>query len=141
MDANERIEPSSLCSCWWGFAGFFSGPRYEYGSIPEGLPIAICRAGTLKGRLTILIAVKLWWQGWAPAQQGHGTICISCHTVVPYAMARPALRQAADETAMSAPEKVLINSVEKRVGNWTQMAPFYSREAEIKQRSLAQRRQ
>jgi squalene-hopene/tetraprenyl-beta-curcumene cyclase len=69
---------------------------------------------------------ELWWQGWAPAQKDHGTICISCHTVVPYAMARPTLRQAVDMTAMSAPEKVLMDSVEKRVRNWIQMAPFYS---------------
>jgi squalene-hopene/tetraprenyl-beta-curcumene cyclase len=69
---------------------------------------------------------ELWWQGWAPAQKDHGTICISCHTVVPYAMARPTLRQAADKTAMSAPEKVLMDSVEKRVRNWIQIAPFYS---------------
>jgi squalene-hopene/tetraprenyl-beta-curcumene cyclase len=69
---------------------------------------------------------ELWWQGWAPAQRDHGTICISCHTVVPYAMARPALRQAVDEIAMSPPEKVLMDSVEKRVGSWSQMAPFYS---------------
>jgi squalene-hopene/tetraprenyl-beta-curcumene cyclase len=69
---------------------------------------------------------ELWWQGWAPAQKDHGTICISCHTVVPYAMARPTLRQAVDKTAMSAPETVLMDSVEKRVRNWTQMAPFYS---------------
>jgi squalene-hopene/tetraprenyl-beta-curcumene cyclase len=69
---------------------------------------------------------EVWWQGWAPAQQGHGTICISCHTVVPYAMARPTLRLTADENALSAPEKVLTDSVEKRVRNWSQMAPFYS---------------
>src|SRR5271170_5785056 len=69
---------------------------------------------------------EVWWQGWAPAQKDHGTICISCHTVVPYAMARPTLRQAVDETAMSTPEKVLMDSVEKRVRSWTQMAPFYS---------------
>jgi squalene-hopene/tetraprenyl-beta-curcumene cyclase len=69
---------------------------------------------------------EIWWQGWAPAQKDHGTICISCHTVVPYAMARPALRQAVDETAMTTPEKVLMDSVEKRVGSWSQMAPFYS---------------
>jgi squalene-hopene/tetraprenyl-beta-curcumene cyclase len=69
---------------------------------------------------------ELWWQGWAPAQKDHGTVCISCHTVLPYAMARPALRQAVDETAMSTPEKVLMDSVEKRVRSWSQMAPFYS---------------
>src|SRR6202044_256140 len=61
---------------------------------------------------------EVWWQGWAPAQKDHGTICISCHTVLPYAMARPALRQAVDNNAMSAPEKVLMDSIEKRVRNW-----------------------
>ena len=69
---------------------------------------------------------EVWWQGWAPAKRDHGTICISCHTVVPYALARPALRQAADESAMTTPEKLLMDSVEKRVGSWSQMAPFYS---------------
>jgi hypothetical protein len=41
-------------------------------------------------------------------------------------MARPTLRQSVDETAMSTPEKVLMDSVEKRVRSWNQMAPFYS---------------
>jgi squalene-hopene/tetraprenyl-beta-curcumene cyclase len=41
-------------------------------------------------------------------------------------MARPALRQAADESAMTTPEKLLMDGVEKRVGSWSQMAPFYS---------------
>ncbi len=36
---------------------------------------------------------EVWWQQWPRAQKDHGTICISCHTNVPYAMARPALRQ------------------------------------------------
>ena len=31
---------------------------------------------------------ETWWQGWPRAQKDHGTVCISCHTVVPYAMVR-----------------------------------------------------
>lgn len=69
---------------------------------------------------------ELWWQSWPSAQKDHGTICISCHTTVPYAMARPALRAALHEPAASAPEKVLLDSVEKRVGDWREMVPFYS---------------
>jgi squalene-hopene/tetraprenyl-beta-curcumene cyclase len=69
---------------------------------------------------------EVWWQSWTPAQKDHGTICISCHTAVPYAMARPTLRQAVDENAMAVPERILTDSVEKRVRGWTQMAPFYS---------------
>jgi squalene-hopene/tetraprenyl-beta-curcumene cyclase len=69
---------------------------------------------------------EVWWQDWPRAQKDHGTICISCHTVVPYAMARPALRQELSETEMAAPEKIMMDSVEKRVSHWSEMIPFYS---------------
>lgn len=67
-----------------------------------------------------------WWQSWPPAQKDHGTICISCHTVVPYALARPALQQAMGATGMPAAEKTMLDSVEMRVGHWSEMTPFYS---------------
>ena len=31
----------------------------------------------------------VWWMGWKVAARDHETFCVSCHTVVPYAMARP----------------------------------------------------
>ena len=40
---------------------------------------------------------EVWWQKWPPAQMDHGTVCISCHTVVPYALVRPALRKRLSE--------------------------------------------
>jgi hypothetical protein len=69
---------------------------------------------------------EIWWQEWPRAQKDHGTICISCHTVVPYAMARPALQRELGETTMTAPEKTMMDSVEKRVSHWSEMVPFYS---------------
>ncbi|WP_263375186.1 hypothetical protein [Granulicella aggregans] len=69
---------------------------------------------------------EVWWQGWPKAQKDHGTICISCHTTVPYAMARPALQAALHEASAAAPESALIASVEKRVGQWSEVVPFYS---------------
>lgn len=69
---------------------------------------------------------EVWWQQWPVAQRDHGTICISCHTVVPYALARVALQQQLRQTRMPEPEKIMIASVEKRVGQWPQMTPFYS---------------
>jgi squalene-hopene/tetraprenyl-beta-curcumene cyclase len=72
---------------------------------------------------------EVWWQSWPVAQKDHGTICISCHTVVPYAMARPALRHALGETGMAAPELIMMDSVEKRVSHWSEMVPFYSEAA------------
>ena len=77
---------------------------------------------------TFLDQRETWWQGWPRAQKDHGTVCISCHTVVPYAMARPELRRAQGEAAMTDPERVMLASVEKRVGDWAEMAPFYSDE-------------
>jgi len=69
---------------------------------------------------------EIWWQGWSHAQKDNGTICISCHTVVPYAMARAGLRRELAESGMSTPEKTMLASVEKRVAQWSQMATFYS---------------
>jgi squalene-hopene/tetraprenyl-beta-curcumene cyclase len=69
---------------------------------------------------------EVWWQDWRPAQKDHGTICISCHTVVTYAMARPALRHDMSESGMAEPEMIMMESVEKRVSHWAEMEPFYS---------------
>ena len=71
---------------------------------------------------------EVWWQGWDRAQKDHGTLCVSCHTQAPYALARPVLRGALGENAPSASEVVLLASVEKRVRGWDQMPPFYSDE-------------
>ena len=69
---------------------------------------------------------EVWWQYWKPAKQDHGTICVSCHTNVPYALSRFALQQQLGEQGTPEPEKVMLDSIEKRVSNWTEMAPFYS---------------
>ena len=71
-----------------------------------------------------LDARELWWQSWAPAQRDHGTSCVSCHTVVPYALSRPALNSSLDEQP-SAAERTMMERVEKRVNLWNQVDPFY----------------
>ena len=48
----------------------------------------------------------IWWMGWE-ALPAIMNFCVSCHTVVPYAMARPALRVALGEHAPSTPEQQL----------------------------------
>lgn len=69
---------------------------------------------------------ETWWQEWQRAQKDHGTVCISCHTQVPYAMARPAMQRELGETAMNPAETAMMASVEKRVNGWQEMATFYS---------------
>jgi squalene-hopene/tetraprenyl-beta-curcumene cyclase len=69
---------------------------------------------------------EVWWQGWARSGRDHGTICISCHTQVPYALGRPVLREALQESALSAPEQKMLGDVRRRVTMWNEVAPFYS---------------
>ena len=38
------------------------------------------------------MSVQTWWMSWDVAQREGETFCISCHTAVPYALARSALR-------------------------------------------------
>jgi squalene-hopene/tetraprenyl-beta-curcumene cyclase len=67
-----------------------------------------------------------WWQSWPPAEMDHGTVCVSCHTVVPYALVRPALGRELNEKAVSAPNARMLGSVEWRVNYWSQVIPFYT---------------
>ncbi|HEY6357892.1 MAG TPA: hypothetical protein VIX35_06585, partial [Vicinamibacterales bacterium] len=68
---------------------------------------------------------EAWWTQWPTAARDHGTFCVSCHTVVPYALARPALRQALHETGPSPSEITLIDNVVQRVRLWKEVEPFY----------------
>ncbi len=71
---------------------------------------------------------EVWWQGWDHDKRDHGTRCVSCHTQAPYALARPELRSALGENAVSPSEQAMLADVEKRVRAWDTMLPFYSDE-------------
>ena len=66
-----------------------------------------------------------WWLKWPQSQRDHDTACVSCHTALPYALARPALRMAAGETEFAVPERTLLANVIKRVKLWKDVEPFY----------------
>jgi squalene-hopene/tetraprenyl-beta-curcumene cyclase len=66
-----------------------------------------------------------WWSSWPVAARDHETFCVSCHTAVPYALSRPALRAALAEQAPSVNERKLLDSVTKRVRLWKEVEPFY----------------
>jgi squalene-hopene/tetraprenyl-beta-curcumene cyclase len=67
-----------------------------------------------------------WWMEWPKAARDHETFCVSCHTAVPYALSRPALRKALVEATPSVNERRLLDNVTKRVRLWKEVAPFYS---------------
>jgi len=66
-----------------------------------------------------------WWMEWPRAQRDHETFCVSCHTAVPYALSRSALRTALAEQAPSPNERRLLDTVTKRVRLWKEVEPFY----------------
>jgi squalene-hopene/tetraprenyl-beta-curcumene cyclase len=67
-----------------------------------------------------------WWSTWKNSARDHGTYCFSCHTAVPYALARPALSVALAESAAPAPERQLLDDVRRRVRLWNESVPFYT---------------
>ena len=66
-----------------------------------------------------------WWSTWKSAARDHDTFCVSCHTALPYALARPALRSALAEQGPSVNERQLLDNVRKRVKLWAEVKPLY----------------
>ena len=67
-----------------------------------------------------------WWLTWPTAARDHDTACVSCHTALPYALARPSLRGPLGEHDASAPERKMLENVTKRVRLWRDVEPFYA---------------
>jgi squalene-hopene/tetraprenyl-beta-curcumene cyclase len=70
-----------------------------------------------------------WWIAWPPATREQGTVCISCHTALPYALSRSALdangSSANERRGSSANERRIMDSVTKRVRLWKELKPYY----------------
>ncbi|HXZ42945.1 MAG TPA: hypothetical protein VEG68_19565 [Terriglobales bacterium] len=79
-----------------------------------------------KAAATYLDYRASWWMQWNGAVRDHDTFCISCHTALPYALARPVLRDAMAEPRPSETEDKIIENVKKRVRLWNQIGPYYS---------------
>ena len=65
------------------------------------------------------------WLGWRQASRDHGTVCLSCHTTLPYTLARGQLRELLAESSLPEPERKLLEIVKQRVGLWSQVLPWY----------------
>lgn len=66
-----------------------------------------------------------WWESWPRAARDHGTVCVSCHTAVPYALVRPELGATLRETDVPAVQAKLFADVATRVRAWDRVGPFY----------------
>jgi squalene-hopene/tetraprenyl-beta-curcumene cyclase len=78
-----------------------------------------------KSAAAYLDARAQWWTTWPKAARDHDTFCVSCHTALPYALSRGALRGALAESQPSVPERSLLANITKRVEMWNDVKPFY----------------
>lgn len=63
------------------------------------------------------------WAEWKPAQAAGGT-CLSCHTGLPYLIARPAVRELHNQAEPAAYEKALLGGLRHRLAQPMPAAPY-----------------
>jgi squalene-hopene/tetraprenyl-beta-curcumene cyclase len=96
------------------------------GSLAAQSPAASASGWNSRAAAIYLDSRMDWWLHWPNAARDRETTCVSCHTVLPYALARPALRAALGEQGTAAPERVMLAHVVKRVQLWKEVEPFYT---------------
>ena len=70
--------------------------------------------------------MDVWWANAKVLRTGDGeTRCISCHTAVPYALVRPALRTVLGESAPTAHERRMIEQIRRRIPATAGDQPYY----------------
>lgn len=70
--------------------------------------------------------MDLWWTKAKVLKTGDGeTRCLSCHTAVPYALARPALRIAMGQAAPTPHEERILDIARRRVTHVATQQPYY----------------
>jgi hypothetical protein len=70
--------------------------------------------------------MDVWWTKAKVLKTGAGdTRCLSCHTAIPYALVRPALRRALGEDAPTAHEAKILETVTLRLQTAAAQQPFY----------------
>jgi squalene-hopene/tetraprenyl-beta-curcumene cyclase len=95
-----------------GSAAPGAGPKDSLGWSPQAA------AAYLDSRAT-------FWSTWPNAARDHGTFCISCHTTLPFAIARPALRGLLGESGPGAAETKILDNLLTRARGYREMEPFY----------------
>src|SRR5262245_30092390 len=109
-------------------AGLLACAALVVTSLLVAAPPAVRAAGpawSARAAAAYLDGRQAWWQQWPNAARDHDTACVSCHTALPYALARPALRKTLGDHDLAARERTMLANVEKRVKRWKDVEPFY----------------
>lgn len=117
----SRLLAIVLAAPFLATAGYAASPNGVDNSTPTSTPTLWNQAAAAH----YLDSRETWWQGWSVSQRDHKTVCVSCHSVLPYALSRSSLRGPLGEEAASGPEHIMLNNVLRRVTLWNQVEPFY----------------
>lgn len=115
----------TLIELFVGFAilTLVTGVTLDLAAVPRPAESGHTAAWDSKAAADYLDQRTTWWMHNMGAID-HGTFCISCHTGLPYALARPALRTDLGERGLSPTERGLLDSVTKRVRLCKEVQPF-----------------
>jgi len=69
------------------------------------------------------------WIAWPSAARAQGTVCISCHTALPYLLASDARESRQAGSATPAPQARLLSSILERVRLGMRLPPYYPHQA------------
>ena len=67
-----------------------------------------------------------WWESWQNSKRDHDTVCVSCHTILPYVLSRTKLGASLDNKEMPVAQQQALQYVRKRVSLWSEVQPYYS---------------
>jgi squalene-hopene/tetraprenyl-beta-curcumene cyclase len=111
---------------------FATGPAYSQNKTPSDVPPIQQPTRAMvwnpQSAAKYLDDRQTWWMNWPESARDHQTFCVSCHTVVPYALAKPRLGSTLSRPEPTATDKRLLENVTVRVNGWKDMQPFYSDE-------------
>jgi squalene-hopene/tetraprenyl-beta-curcumene cyclase len=124
---NKILSPRPQRPLWWRVSLSIVAVSFAAGLVAAGRePGASSGAWDVRAAASYLDGREAWWLTWPTAARDHETACVSCHTALPYALSRPALRGPLGEHEASAPERKMLEQVSKRVRMWRDVEPFYA---------------
>ena len=120
--------------------------RWRYVALPLGIGLAIgalSSSARTAERWDAAAAAKYldarmdtWWANAKVLKTGDGEQrCISCHTAVPYVLARPALRKMLGEKTPTAHETRILETVNARIASIGNEQPYYDNNEDKKTES------
>lgn len=88
-------------------------------------PVLGARTWDVRAAAAYLDRREEWWMSWSQAARGQSTFCVSCHTVLPFALAGPQIDKILGGPRPSLDEQRLVDNVTARVRDWTTEEAYY----------------